>query len=157
MDESLRGPIVVAEVAALGVILAVVENTMVRVALGLIMALLLARAALASKKPDEGGRPPTGYDERRHDHLFRHWVDALLKRIREFHTICDSVREEKANITIAQMKLREIEAELLKLLNQVTDTAKPSQLRQYARRVSAGGSPTRKDEAYGEIPVDDDD
>lgn len=154
MNESLRGPIIVVEITALGLILALVENTAARVTFGLLLALLLARAALVSRETPRGG-PPSGLDERRHDHLFRHWVNVLLKRIREFHTICESIREEKANLTIAQMKLREIEGELQTLLSQVTDTAKPSDLRRQARRTGGTAAPSRRDEAYGETPRGD--
>lgn len=153
MDDSLRGPLIVLEVAALGVILALVEDTPLRVGLGLLVGLLLARTALVSLKRKETG-PPAGTYERRQDHLFRHWVNVLLKKIREFHTICQSIQEEKANVTIAQMKLREIEGDLQNLLNQVTDTAKPTELRRQARRHGTRAAPTRKDEVYGEAPRD---
>ena len=153
MDESLRGPIIVLEVTALGVILALVDNTPIRVALGLLIAIMLARSALVAGKRRHDQVPASTY-ERRQDHLFRHWVDVLLKRIREFHTICHSMHEDKANLTIAQMKLREIEADLQNLLSQVADSAKPTELRRQGRRFGTSSTPSKKDEAYGEAPRD---
>jgi hypothetical protein len=60
MDDGFRGPLIVLEVLALAVILAFVDDTRVRVALGLLIALLLARGALtAGREPTGAGAPIT--------------------------------------------------------------------------------------------------
>ena len=154
MDGGLRGPLTVAAVAALGVILALVEDTIARVALGLMVGLLLARAAMTPMAGVSAEGPPEGLDERRHDHLFRHWLNVLIKKIREFHTICQGIREEKVNMTAAQIKVRGIENEIQNLLIQVTDTAKPGQLRQQARGAGGQSGSGSRERDYGESPKD---
>lgn len=148
LDSSLRGPLVLVEVVALGAILAMVENTVVRVLLGLTVALLLARAAIAEPGPPNG--PPTGLPERRQDHLFRHWLNTLIKKAREFHTVCQGVKDEKVNLAVGQLKIQQIEQELQKLLTQMADTVKPTQIkRTQARRPQSGPSVT-----YPKRPAD---
>lgn len=133
MDDSLRGPLIVLEVVALGVVLALVDDTLVRVVIGLVIALLLARSALtAGREPGVEG-PPTGLDERRQDHLFRHWVNVLLKKIREFHTVCQGVSSGGVNLAVGQLRIHEIEKEISELMGQVTESAKPSDMKRGRR------------------------
>jgi hypothetical protein len=134
MLNSLRAPLIVAEVIALGVILAIVEDTLPRVVLGLVIALLLARSALVNEMPDLGERPPTGLDERRHDHLYRHWVNVLLKKVREFHMVCQGVATGGVNMAVGQLRIQEIEREIQDLMSQVTESAKPTELKRRGRR-----------------------
>ncbi len=153
MNSSLRGPLVLVGIVTLGAILAMVENTVVRVLLGLTVALFLARAAIAGPEPGNGNKPPVGLPERRQDHLFRHWLNTLIKKAREFHTVCEGVKEEKVNLAVGQLKIQQIEQELLKLLSQMTDTVKPSQVkRTQSRRTPSGPSvtyPKRPQDAGG--------
>jgi hypothetical protein len=139
MEESMRGPLVVAEVVALGAILAFVEDTVIRVALGLLVGLLLARSALVSGRAESGERPPSGLDDRRQDHLFRHWINVLLKKVREFHTVCQGVATGGVNMAVGQLRIHEIEKEIQELLSQVTDAAKPNDLKRRGKRTGAGG------------------
>lgn len=150
VEEGLRGPLIVAEVAALGAILALVEDTVARVALGLMVGLLLARSALTPIARGKAEGPPEGLDDRRHDHLFRHWVNTLIKKIREFHAVCQGMRERSVNVSVAQLRVREIEKDLHSLMDQVADSAKPEPLRQAARRRGAPGGFGKKTESYGE-------
>lgn len=126
MSDSLRAPLVVMELVALAVVLAVVSDPIPRIALGLIIGLLLAYAALKPTRPLEEEGAPEGYADRRHDHLFRHWVNVLLKKIREYHTVSESLRAGGMNSAIGRMRLREVEREIQALLSQVTETAMPT-------------------------------
>ena len=138
MDESMRGPLfVIALVVLLGLILAFVEDTLARVALGLLVGLLLARGALAGGKQEAEG-PPPGLDDRRQDHLFRHWINVLLKKVREFHMVCQGVSTGGVNMAVGQLRIHEIEKEIQDLLSQVTDTAKPSEMKKRPTRPGSG-------------------
>jgi hypothetical protein len=133
MDDSLRGPLIVLEVVALGVVLALVDDTLVRVVIGLVIALLLARSALTAGREPSAEGPPSGLDERRQDHLFRHWVNVLLKKIREFHTVCQGVSSGGVNLAVGQLRIHEIEKEISELMGQVTESAKPSDMKRGRR------------------------
>ncbi len=150
MDESLRGPLVVIEVVALGAILALVEDTLPRVALGLLIGLLLARNALTPPRGAATEGAPEGYDERRHDHLFRHWVNVLLKRVREFHTVCQGVASGGVNLAVGQLRINEIEREIRDLLAQVTEAAKPAEVKKGRRSQGTGGPKKTRTPGYGE-------
>ncbi|KPK80449.1 MAG: hypothetical protein AMS25_08820 [Gemmatimonas sp. SM23_52] len=143
MEDSMRGPLIVAEVVALGVILALVENTLLRVALGLLVGLLLARGALTTGAAPAGQGPPAGLHDRRQDHLFRHWVNILLKKIREFHTVCQGVAEGGVNLAVGQLRIHEIEREITDLMNQVTESAKPAEIKK-GRRGRGPVAPEKK-------------
>ncbi len=60
MYDSLRAPLIVLELIALGAILALIDDPVTRVALGLIVGLLLAYSALNSGKPVEVEQGPEG-------------------------------------------------------------------------------------------------
>lgn len=126
MSDSLRAPLIVIELVALAVVLAVVSDPVPRVAYGLIIGLLLAYAALKPVRPFEEEGAPEGYADRRHDHLFRHWVNVLLKKIREYHTVAEGVKDGGVASTIGRMRLNEVEREIHDLLSQVTETARPT-------------------------------
>ncbi|UCC73354.1 MAG: hypothetical protein JSV86_01965 [Gemmatimonadota bacterium] len=146
MDDSLRGPLIVLEVIALGVVLALVDDTLARVALGLLIALLLARGAITAGRVTEGDGPPAGLSDRRQDHLFRHWVNVLLKKIREFHTVCQGVSSGGVNLAVGQLRIHEIEREIQDLMAQVTESAKPSEMKRGWRRKPAAAEPKEKPE-----------
>lgn len=154
MDSTLRAPLVIIELAALGAILALVDDPVPRVALGLLVGLLLARNALTGTRAADVEGAPEGYDDRRHDHLFRHWVNVLLKKIREFHTVCDGVAGGGVNMAVGQLRINEIEKEIRDLMDQVTDSAKPADFRKTGRTKKTT-LPHKRTEAYGEA-VDSD-
>ena len=149
MDESLRGPLIVAEVFVLGIILALVDDTVLRVVLGLLIGILLARSALSAEKSGREGASTAG-QERRPDHLFRHWINVLLKKIREFHTVCQGINRDEVNVSVDQLRLKEIEREIIDLMSQVTDSATPSNMKSKGRARAASKS-EKKSEAYGEL------
>lgn len=143
----MRGPLIVVEIVALGAILAFVEDAVVRVALGLVVGVLLARAALISGRSEEAEGPPSGLDDRRQDHLFRHWVNVLLKKVREFHTVCQGVATGGVNMAVGQLRIHEIEKEIQELLSQVTDSAKPEDIKKRGRRKSTTPRPRGRGES----------
>ena len=149
MDDNMRGPLIVAEVIALGAILAFIDDTLTRVALGLLVGLLLARSALIAGRDEvEEGAPP-GLDDRRQDHLFRHWVNVLLKKVREFHTVCQGVATGGVNMAVGQLRIHDIEKEIQELMSQVTESAKPEDMKKRGRR--SGASPKhRTPDVFGE-------
>ena len=150
MDSGLRAPIVVLELAALAAILAIVDEPAPRVALGLLVGLLLARNALFSGKSADDAGTPTGFDDRRHDHLFRHWVNVLLKKVREFHTVCQGVASGGVNMAVGQLRINEIEKEISDLIAQVTDSAMPPDVKKDRRSRSSTKKPSKPTQAYGE-------
>ena len=150
MDSSLRAPLIVLELAALAAILALVDEPAPRVALGLLVGLLLARNALFSGKPANETGTPTGFDDRRHDHLFRHWVNVLLKKVREFHTVCQGVASGGVNMAVGQLRINEIEKEISDLIAQVTDSAMPSDVKKDRRTRSSTKKASKPTQAYGE-------
>jgi hypothetical protein len=153
MDDTMRGPFIVFEVIALGVILWFVDDPVPRVALGLLVGLLMARTALTAGRDSELEGPPTGLDDRRTDHLFRHWVNVLLKKVREFHTVCQGVASGGVNMAVGQLRIHEIEREIQELMLQVTDAAKPTPMKRRSRRQSKPAAKEKRPEAYGEPPT----
>jgi hypothetical protein len=149
MDNSLRVPLIVLELAALAAVLALVDEPVPRVLLGLLIGLLLARSALLAGGPSQPVGAPPGVDDRRHDHLFRHWVDVLLKKIREFHIVCQGVANGGVNMSVGQLRINEIEKEIRDLIAQVTESAIPGEIRK-ERRSRRVREPGKKAEAYGE-------
>ncbi len=148
MSDSLRAPLVVIELITLAVILAVVSDPVPRVAFGLVVGLLLAYSALKPARSEGEEGAPQGYDDRRHDHLYRHWVNVLLKKIREFHTVAEGVNSGGMNSAIGQMRLSDVERDIQDLLSQVTESARPTSMKKGRRALSA--TPARPVETYGE-------
>lgn len=150
MDSSLRVPLIVLELAALAAILALVEQPVPRVALGLLVGLLLARGSLVAGRASGADGAPPGFGDRRHDHLFRHWVNVLLKKVREFHTVCQGVANGGVNMAVGQLRINEIEKEISELIAQVTESAIPVDLKKERRSKRTSKKPGRESEAYGE-------
>lgn len=148
-EETLRGPFVVLELAALVVILGLVDDVPLRVGLGLIVGLLLARAALMNRASVRGGSAAPG--DRRSDHLYRHWINVMLKKVRELHTVCQGVRGGGVNVAVGQLRIAELEKEIRDLLNQVTESARPREMkRPRPSRPSSKRERSAHPGAYGE-------
>jgi hypothetical protein len=142
----------VIELIALAVILAVVSDPVPRVAFGLVVGLLLAYSALRPARPHDEEGAPEGYDDRRHDHLYRHWVNVLLKKIREFHTVAEGVNSGGMNSAIGQMRLTDVERDIQDLLSQVTESARPANMKKGRRTLNADPAKhvATYEETYGE-------
>lgn len=147
MDDYFQPPVVVAEVMLLGLILALVDHTLLRVSLGLIVAILLARTALARHEGIPAGEPGDLY-ERRRDHLFRHSVDSLLKKLREFHAVCQSVSAGNVKVAAGELRIDQIEGEIQALVGRVTDTARPDATKKARGEAQEDG---RRSEVHGGV------
>lgn len=128
MESGHRFLLLTFEIVALGLVLAMVPEPGARTVMGVLLAVLIARTVWTPASAGVQG-PPEGLPERRGDHLFRHWLNVLIKKIREFHAVCQAVREERVNPGVGQVRIREIERELQELISEVTDLAKPQRLR----------------------------
>ena len=149
MYDSLRAPLIVLELIALGAILALIDDPVTRVALGLIVGLLLAYSALNTGQPVKVKQGPVGYDDRRQDHLFRHWVNVLLKKIREYHTVCEGMDGDGVTAAVGQLRMKEVEKQIQDLLTQVTESAKPTNAKK-GRSPLVQEAPPKKIRTYGE-------
>jgi hypothetical protein len=147
--DSLRAPLIVLELIALGAILALIDDPVTRVALGLIVGLLLAYSALNTGQPVEVEHGPEGYDDRRQDHLFRHWVNVLLKKIREYHTVRDGMEGDGVTAAVGQLRMKEVEKQIQGLLSQITESAKPTSAKK-GRGALVKEAPPKKIRTYGE-------
>ena len=81
----------------------------------------------------------------------------MVKKAREFHIICEGIKTGQVNLSMGQLKVQQIESELEKLLNQMTDTSKPDQLKRTQHRRphgSHGGTFEADMTGYGEKRVD---
>jgi hypothetical protein len=92
---------------------------------------------------------PEGYDDRRHDHLFRHWVNVLLKKIREYHTVCDGMEGDGVTAAVGHLRMKEVEKQIQDLLNQVTESARPTNSKK-GRGALVKEAPAKKIRTYGE-------
>lgn len=118
--------IVVIEVVALVLIVALIDDPLLRVALAIGPGLLLAQRALDVQK--EGGDDVI---EQRSDAVVRNYVDELLRRIRQFYSACHLLRSDQITSDVAQERVVEIEADLNRMLADIMgaskgeDTAEP--------------------------------
>jgi hypothetical protein len=147
--DSLRAPLIVLELIALGAILALIDDPVTRVALGLIIGLLLAYSALNTGQPVEAEQGPEGYDDRRQDHLFRHWVNVLLKKIREYHSVCEGMEGDGVTAAVGHLRMKEVEKQIQDLLNQITESAKPTTAKK-GRKQLVQEAPPKKIRTHGE-------
>jgi hypothetical protein len=147
--DSLRAPLIVLELIALGAILALIDDPVTRVALGLIIGLLLAYSALNTGQPVEAEQGPEGYDDRRHDHLFRHWVNVLLKTIPEYHSVCEGMEGDGVTAAVGHLRMKEVEKQIQDLLNQITESAKPTTAKK-GRKPLVQEAPPKKIRTHGE-------
>jgi hypothetical protein len=80
-------------------------------------------------------------------------VNVLLKKIREFHTVCQGVSSGGVNLAVGQLRIHEIEKEINELMSQVTESAKPSQMRRgWRSKKPVPPPPKEKTDTYGEAP-----
>ena len=114
------GKIIVAiEVTALVLIVALIDDPLLRVALSIGPGLLLAQRALDVQK--EGGDDVI---EQRSDAVVRNYVDELLRRIRQFYSACHLLRSDQITSDVAQERVVEIEADLNRMLADIMSASK---------------------------------
>ena len=111
--------IVVIEITALVLIVALIDDPLLRVALAVGPGLLLTQGALDVQKEERDD-----VDERRSDPAVRNHVDELLRRIRQFYSACHLLRSDQITSDAAQERVVEIEADLNRILADIMNASK---------------------------------
>lgn len=120
MEKATVG-LVLFEVALLAGVLAFVDDTLIRVGLGFVPAMLLAQRALdITPGPGEIRVRGVGGVDRRRNHLVRDYVDVLLQRVREFYAACHLLRSRQISQEEATERIHAIEQDLDRILGEVT-------------------------------------
>lgn len=115
-----------------------VDDRLLRTALAVLPALMLAQKAMGSEAPPQAPtgaatRPPaTVPDERRKDEEVRSYIEQLLRYFREFYTTCHLMSMNVLTVEAAEERANNLERDLNQLLAKVTETART---RAAARRV----------------------
>lgn len=104
-----------------------VDERLLRTAIAVLPALMLAQKALGVGRPREAAAEPpsvlTG-QERRHDEEVRGYIEQLLKHFREFYTTCHLMGVNVLTIEAAEERANNLERDLNQLLARVTATAR---------------------------------
>jgi hypothetical protein len=99
-----------------------VDERLLRTAVAVLPALMLAQKAL---QPPQILEPPTGAAvNRRQDDEVREYIEQLLKHFREFYTTCHLMSVNVLTIEAAEERVNNLERDLNRLLAQVTETAR---------------------------------
>lgn len=100
-----------------------VDERLLRTAIAVLPALMLAQKALNAGAPVA---PPTSFDpeERRQDEEVRQYIEQLLKHFREFYTTCHLMGAKVLTVEAAEERANNLERDLNRLLAQVTETAR---------------------------------
>ncbi len=111
------------EIVALVLITALIDESLMRVALSLAPGLLLVQRALeGAAEPEDSSR--SGLDDRRHDPVVRNYVEELLSRVRQFHSACHLLRSGQISDDTATQRIVEIEVDLNRILAEVMKATK---------------------------------
>lgn len=106
------------EIVALVLITALIDESLMRVALSLAPGLLLVQRALeGAAEPEDSSR--SGFEDRRHDPVVRNYVDELLSHVRQFHSACHLLSSGQISDDTAKQRIVEIEGDLNQLLADV--------------------------------------
>lgn len=110
------------QVALLALVVALVDDTLVRVGLAVVPGMLLAQRALAAA----GRHGATGWTgpERRKDAVVRDYVTELLQHLRDFYTTCHLMRSSQMPVEAAMERAVHIEQELNRILGELVVTAR---------------------------------
>ena len=108
-----------------------VDERLLRTAIAVLPALMLAQKALDVQRRAEAEaagaaeKPPvaTG-QERRQDELVRGYIEQLLKHFREFYTTCHLMGVNVLTVEAAEERANNLERDLNQLLAKVTETAR---------------------------------
>ena len=121
MDESPAMGTILFHVALLTIIVILVDERLMRGALAILPAMLLAQRAMAlgaSRGKDRGDW--TGVDDRRMDEHVRKHVEKLLAHFREFYVMHHLMSSGRMTSEEALVRAGDIEKELNQLLDEVT-------------------------------------
>lgn len=112
-------------VALLAFAVVLVDDRVLRTAVSVLPALMLAQKALGvgQEPAPESVAPRTG-DERRRDDEVRGHIEQLLKHFREFYTTCHLMSVNVLTIEAAEERANNIERDLNQLLARITETAR---------------------------------
>ena len=101
-----------------------VDERLLRTAVAVLPALMLAQKALGMGRPAPEAPALTRPDERRRDEEMRGHVEQLLKHFREFYTTCHLMSVNVLTIEAAEERVNNLERDLNQLLARITETAK---------------------------------
>lgn len=103
-----------------------VDERLLRTALAVLPALMLAQKALGVQEapPAPTGAAATLSDERRRDDEVRGYIEQLLKHFREFYTTCHLMSMNVLTVEAAEERTNNLEKDLNRLLAKVTETAR---------------------------------
>lgn len=117
MNEQPEIGTILFEVALLTVVVLLVDERLMRGALALIPAMLLAQRALNSANASEGG---TSFADQRTDQTVREHVKKLLDHFREFYATCHLMGSGGITSDEALQRTSDLEKDLNRLLDEVT-------------------------------------
>ena len=103
-----------------------VDERLLRTAIAVLPALMLAQKALGASRTVEPVKEPavlTG-QERRRDEEVRGYIEQLLKYFREFYTTCHLMGASALTVEAAEERTANLERDLNQLLAKVTATAR---------------------------------
>lgn len=107
-----------------------VDERLLRTALAVLPALMLAQKAMGAGNAPEpvtgAAAVPAGAtaDERRKDEEVRSYIEQLLKHFREFYTTCHLMSMNVLTVEAAEERANNLEKDLNRLLAKVTATAR---------------------------------
>lgn len=106
----------------------IVDDRMLRTAMAVLPALMLAQKALGVGETPESPPEPRAESpsDRRKDDLARGYIDQLLKHFREFYTTCHLMGTGVLTPEAAEERTTGLERELNRLLAEVTEAARGS-------------------------------
>ena len=101
-----------------------VDERVLRTAVAVLPALMLAQKALGMGRPAAAAPALTRPDERRREEEMRSHVEQLLKHFREFYTTCHLMSVNVLTIEAAEERVNNLERDLNQLLARITETAR---------------------------------
>ena len=99
-----------------------VDERLLRTAVVVLPALMLAQKAMGGTKAEPPA--PAKAPDRRTDEEIRGYIDRLLKHFREFYTTCHLMGANVLTPEAAEERVAQLELELNKFLAEVTEVAK---------------------------------
>ena len=103
-----------------------VDERLLRTAIAVLPALMLAQKALGTGRHREpvAEMPVHAGQNRRHDEEVRTYIEQLLKHFREFYTTCHLMSVNVLTVEAAEERANNLERDLNQLLAKVTATAR---------------------------------
>ena len=101
-----------------------VDERLLRTALAVLPALMLAQKALGVGRGRGSAPASVPQDDRRQDEEVRSYIEQLLKHFREFYTTCHLMGAKVLTVEAAEERATNLERDLNRLLAQVTEAAR---------------------------------